>query len=57
MTLTLKDLDKEDEVPLVPLPLEVIIPMHRQDLENKKYRDNYKSDLLYHQFGMFFPYL
>ncbi|KAF5314132.1 hypothetical protein D9611_006889 [Ephemerocybe angulata] len=40
------DLDKEDDVPLKQAPYEVLEPIHLQELEDKKIREEVKSNIL-----------
>ncbi|KAG8917412.1 SM-like, degradation of cytoplasmic mRNAs and positively regulates transcription initiation, partial [Tulasnella sp. 408] len=40
------DLDKEDNVPLTPVPLEHVIPPHRQEQEQRKIREVIKAKVL-----------
>lgn len=47
----IQDLDKEDNVPLTPAPLEHIIPLHRQEIEQRKIREAAKAKVLYEQKG------
>jgi len=45
------DLDKEDTVPLSPVPLEHIIPVHRQEAEQRKLREAVKAKILFEENG------
>ncbi|KAG8925769.1 SM-like, degradation of cytoplasmic mRNAs and positively regulates transcription initiation [Tulasnella sp. 419] len=45
------DLDREDELPLVPVPLEEVIPLYREEVEQKKQRENVKAKVLYEKHG------
>ncbi|KAG9050407.1 SM-like, degradation of cytoplasmic mRNAs and positively regulates transcription initiation [Tulasnella sp. UAMH 9824] len=45
------DLDKEDNVPLTPVPLEHVIPPHRQEQEQRKIREVIKAKVLLEEKG------
>ncbi|KAH9898440.1 Sm-like ribonucleoprotein [Cubamyces lactineus] len=45
------DLDQEDEVPLRQVEWNVLEPYHKQDIANKKRREELKSQVLYEQKG------
>lgn len=46
-----QDLDQEDEVPLRQVEWNVLEPYHKQDIANKKRREELKSQVLYEQKG------
>lgn len=46
-----QDLDAEDEVPLQPVPLEMITAVHKEDFEARKRREAAKSSILHKQKG------
>jgi len=45
------DLDKEDNIPLQQVPLEHIIPVNRQESEQRKIREAIKAKVLYEERG------
>ncbi|KDQ12970.1 hypothetical protein BOTBODRAFT_34111 [Botryobasidium botryosum FD-172 SS1] len=45
------DLDLEDTVPLIPVTLQAVIPIHLEDLEARRRRDAQKAKILYEQHG------
>ncbi|KZW02138.1 Sm-like ribonucleo protein [Exidia glandulosa HHB12029] len=45
------DLDVEDEVPLQPVPQDMIQPVHKEDFEARKRREAAKSSVLFTQKG------
>ncbi|KAI0639361.1 Sm-like ribonucleoprotein [Trametes polyzona] len=45
------DLDQEDEVPLRQVEWSVLEPYHKQEIANKKHREDVKSQVLYEQKG------
>ncbi|KAG8978879.1 SM-like, degradation of cytoplasmic mRNAs and positively regulates transcription initiation [Tulasnella sp. JGI-2019a] len=45
------DLDKEDVLPLQPVDLAQIIPIHREETESRKLREAAKAKILYEQSG------
>ena len=46
-----QDLDQEDEVPLRQVEWNVLEPYHKQDIANKKHREELKSQVLYEEKG------
>jgi U6 snRNA-associated Sm-like protein LSm1 len=51
VVLLVKDLDREDEVPLRRVDYGVLEPYHRQDSAVKKEHDEFKAQVLYEQKG------
>ena len=49
--VTSQDLDQEDDVPLRQVEWELLEPYHRQDIANKKNRDEFKAKILFEQRG------
>ena len=47
----LQDLDQEDEVPLRQVEWTVLEPYHKQEVANKKKREDFKSQVLYEEKG------
>jgi len=45
------DLDREDDVPLKQVDYNILISYHKQDAEDKKEREEAKSQILYEQKG------
>lgn len=46
-----QDLDAEDVVPITPAPLDLMMDLNRQEVDDRKRRDNIKSTILYEQRG------
>ena len=46
-----QDLDQEDEVPLRQVEWTVLEPYHKQEVANKKQREDFKSQFLYEEKG------
>ena len=46
-----QDLDQEDEVPLRQVEWTVLEPYHKQEVANKKQREDFKSQVLYEEKG------
>ena len=44
-------MDQEDDVPLRQVEWELLEPYHRQDIANKKNRDEFKAKILFEQRG------
>ncbi|KAF8314225.1 Sm-like ribonucleoprotein [Clavulina sp. PMI_390] len=45
------DLDAEDEVPIQPAPVEVMMDLNRQEVDDRKRRENIKATVLYEEKG------
>ena len=47
----IQDLDKEEDVPLKEVDYNILAAYHKQEAENKKEREEIKSQILYEQKG------
>jgi len=45
------DLDAEDVVPIVPAPVDLMMGLNRQEVDDRKRRDNLKASILFEQKG------
>jgi U6 snRNA-associated Sm-like protein LSm1 len=44
-------LDREDEIPLRKVEWNVLEPYHKNDIDDKKYREEHKAQILYEEKG------
>jgi len=49
--LLAQDLDAEDVVPIVPAPVDLMMDLNRQEVDDRKRRDNLKTTILFEQKG------